>query len=65
MVDAKETLQEIKKMENQEIAELDIKYKFTSEKLAKKENMEKEYLKLKAISENVINSLKQKQTFTF
>ena len=37
LIDAKETLQEIEKMENEEIAELDTKNKFTSEHLAKKE----------------------------
>ena len=61
MVDAKETLQEIKKMENQEIAELDIKYKFTSEKLAKKENIEKEYLKVKC--DQFINGRDKNVTF--
>ena len=54
LIDAKETLQEIEKMENEEIAELDMKNKFTSEQLAKKENIENEYLKVKAISENVL-----------
>ena len=58
LIDTKETLKEIEKMENEEIAELELKFKFTSEKLAKKECIEKDFLRAKGISDHVIISLK-------
>ena len=59
LIDTKETLKEIEQMENEEISELEFKYKFTSENLAKKEEIEKEYSRGKSISEKVIYTLKE------
>ena len=59
LIDTKETLKEIEQMENEEIAELEFKYKFTSEKLKKKENLLKESEKSKLIVEKVIIELKE------
>ena len=50
---------EMKQLENEELEILKIKHKSALETLAKKDDIEKEYLCSKSISEKVINTLKE------
>ena len=52
----------MKQLENEELGILEIKHKSTLETLAKKDDIEKEYLCSKSISEKVINTLKEENS---